>query len=572
MHPTTSSRCDWLRLPLLLLVFASLSFFSATRESVTVDEFRHLSTGVYYWQTGDFSFDSATPPLWKLAFSLPAYLSGAEPTHGKIGESIYGGWTPWFVATDFMRKYDASYDSFLASARIVNILAACACLAYLYRRARQRFDPHAALYGTAFLAFSPTLLAHSHYATSDVIACLTLTVLTFQLIDFSRKPSWPLLWGVSFLLGLSLVCKFSAILLLPPFLVVIALRSPSLGVPFLRNREEAPRRTLGSLALPVLSLLLAAGIVLATINLQYGFGGFGTRLRSISLQSRSLQSLSATPLGSLPLPLPRAFIEGFDHQKADSDYAEFPSYFMGRWAPEGFRYYYLAAFSLKETIPFVVLFLVVLFVRAANRDFRPGRSEALLLWFVPASLLFVLSFMNKLDVGVRYLLPAYPFLCYFFCRLFADRATGKRFRAFLLALLALHCLSTLRVAPHFTAYFNELCGGPGNGYRYLIDSNLDWGQDLVGLKRFMEKNRIDSIQLAYFGHALPEHYGIKYVPLLDRPKPGYVAVSATLLQGQPYLLTYLTPPYVAPMDHYYFMRKFEPIAQVGHSIMIYRIV
>ncbi|GAM10537.1 hypothetical protein OR1_02826 [Geobacter sp. OR-1] len=558
-------------LPLLLLMFFGLSFSAGLRESPTIDEFRHISTGVYYWQSGDFSFDRATPPLWKLAFSLPAHLVGAQPLHPPVQDGSYPGWDGWLMATDFMKANPGNYSFFVTAARSVNLLAATLCLVYLYRRARQSFGHDAALFGTAFLAFSPTLLAHSHYATTDVIAALTLTVLVFQMIDQVISPTWFRLVSIAAMFAVSFLCKFTATILLPPLLLVICTGAPTLGEK-LPNRTGIPvGRGARSLASLLLSLLAAVLVVLVLFNAMYGFKGAGYRLNELELKSRSLHSLSLTPVGNLPLPLPKELVLGFDHQKGDSDNAEFPAFFHGRWSPNGFWFYYAVAFCLKETVPFVLMFLLVFLVRSGAGVHPPDRKEGLLLWYLPATLFIVLSFMNRLDIGVRYLLPAYPFICYFYSRVFAASAGRRTLRLALLGLLAFHCLSVLARAPHYTAYFNELVAGPKNGYKYLIDSNLDWGQDLPALKQYMRENRIESIQLAYFGHAFPEFYGINYEPLLDLPKPGYVAVSATFLQGLPYLMTYLDPPYSLDYDYYAFMRQYEPIAQVGHSIMIYRI-
>lgn len=568
MLPMTTRWCDWLALPLLILAFFSLTLVAANRESVTVDEFRHLSTGVYYWQSGDFSFDSATPPLWKLALSLPAYAAGAEKISPPEKYAAYGGWAPWFMATDFMANNGRAYPSFLLYARLVNILAAGICLVYLYWRARRSFGPAAALYGTAFLAFSPTFLAHSHYATTDIIVCLTLTILVFQLVDFVRRPTWFFLVAVAALLGLSMLCKFSAVLLLFPAAGVIALKSRQLGEAAGDKASRTPGRTVTVFLMPA---LLAAVTFVLVVNIPFRFAGVGATLADISPRSKILHTVSMTPLGQVPIPLPRAFVEGFDRQKADSDYAEFPAYFRGQWSERGFWYYYLAAFCLKETIPFVLLLVLVLSGKKHAASGSVSRPETILLWFVPVSMFIVLSFLNRLDVGVRYLLPAYPFLCYFYSGYFANRSARKPVRVFLLALLLLHVLSVARVAPHYTAYFNEIIGGPAYGHEYLIDSNLDWGQDLIGLGQYMKKQGIDKVQLAYFGHALPELYGIRYEPLIEAPTPGYVAISASLLQGQPYLLTYLSPPYQSDFDHYSFMRAFNPIARIGYSIMVYRI-
>jgi len=547
----------------LMLLFVLLSWSASRQESVTIDEFRHLSTGVHYWQSGDFSFDAATPPLWKMVMALPAWLAGAEEVQFRQLPELAAGWEPWFVATDFMRDNGAAYSGYLQSARMVNILAAVLCLIMLYLRCRRIFGGAAALFGSAFLAFSPTFLAHSHYATTDIIATLTMLVTVFLLMDYLRSPGLPRLITVSFAFSLALLCKYSA-LLLAPLLFTVAL------VPYLKRPggDGGFRRQL-----PALSLVLAIVVItpLLTVNSFYGFRGTGTPLGMMHLESRALASLAQGAAGALPLPLPRAFVEGFDKQKADSDYAEFPAYFMDKWSLDGFRSYYAAAFCLKESLPFLLLLAVALPALFRHKRAALSRGERLLLLYLPVALFFILSFMNKLNVGVRYLLPVYPYFCLFIAGLYHDWSNRRGARLALIFLFVLHSLSVLRVSPHYTAYFNEFAGGPANGYRYLIDSNIDWGQDLLHLQRYMQEQGINTIQLAYFGHGLPESYGVNYVPLSLPARPGYVAISVSLLQGHPYLLTYTDPPQIAEAERFRSLRGLQPVGRAGYSILIYRI-
>lgn len=559
--------CHDLFFTVLVIVFVLLSLHASRQESVTNDEFRHLSTGVHYWQGGDYSFDGATPPLWKMAMALPASLGGANTVRFREVPDMFKGSEPWLVATDFMRDNAAAYNGYLQSARLVNILAAAVCLGVLYLRCRSSFGPAAALFATALLAFSPTFLAHSHYATTDIIATLTLTATVFMLIDYLRKPVLSRLFSAALLFALSLLCKFSALLISPLLLLVplLAALEQTKSCAGIRQRLIQVAASLAK------SILLVAVTLLLTVNIFYAFKGTGTPLGQMHLESRSLSALAQSPVGRIPVPFPRAFIEGFDKQKADSDYSEFPAFFMGSWSVDGFRSYYLASFLLKESVPFLLLLAAALFSLVRQRGRPLCRTELLLLCYVPLTLFFVLSFMNRLNVGVRYLLPAYPFLCFFIARFYWSCREWRGARLVLPLLFVVHSCSVLCISPHYTSYFNEFSGGAANGYRYLIDSNVDWGQDLPGLKKFMTEKRIAKIQLAYFGHGLPEHYGIAYEPLLLPPKSGYAAISVSLLQGHPYLLTYLDPPQVVEPDQFRFLRNLQPLGRAGYSIMVYKI-
>jgi hypothetical protein len=155
-----------------------------------------------------------------------------------------------------------------------------------------------------------------------------------------------------------------------------------------------------------------------------------------------------------------------------------------------------------------------------------------------------------------------------------------RWRTVIVGLVSILCVwqlvGTLRVHPHYLAYFNELVSGPENGYKYLVDSNLDWGQDLKGLGAYLKAQRIDQVELSYFGTADPAYYGIHYTCLpsfgiLSKDKcpiesgfqdrAGVFAVSATHLQG-----VYLDDPYT-----FDWLKEREPEAVIGHSIFVYRV-
>ena len=202
-------------------------------------------------------------------------------------------------------------------------------------------------------------------------------------------------------------------------------------------------------------------------------------------------------------------------------------------------------------------------------------DEAFLL--IPAT--FVLGFfsMNHQSIGLRYVLPIYPFLFVIaseVARVAADRTSYTRLPA--AVLVSWLVVASWSIHPHYLAYFNELIGGPSNGYKYLVDSNLDWGQDLKGLKRFMQANAIHEIALSYFGTDSPARYGIQYRrlpsmiltdPNAGRPSPApqakseWVAISATNLQGVYFEDESLFEP---------FARR-RPVATIGYSIFVYHL-
>jgi hypothetical protein len=172
-----------------------------------------------------------------------------------------------------------------------------------------------------------------------------------------------------------------------------------------------------------------------------------------------------------------------------------PSYLCGEWSTKGWWYYYLVCCSVKIPLgSWVVLGIASadwLFRRpkGTNGSGDPQMSfwiEELLL-FVPALTLFLLvSSQTGVNRHFRYILPAFPFV-----GVLASRAATVPSLIPRLAVVAsllwnvFGCLSTF---PHSMAYFNELAGGASGGRRVLLDSNLDWGQDLWELGEWCKRH------------------------------------------------------------------------------------
>ena len=192
-------------------------------------------------------------------------------------------------------------------------------------------------------------------------------------------------------------------------------------------------------------------------------------------------------------------------------------------------------------------------------------------------------------MGLRYILPIYPFLIVFAASVVASKLYNRKVvKISVLSLVCLYIISSLSIYPHYLSYFNEFVGGSKNGYKYLVDSNLDWGQDLKGLKVYMDRKKIDKIKLGYFGSADADYYGINYAYLpsvgLQPKKPGQywwyeiddnhkydpgpqkgiIAISATLLASPGWLRSKF-------FDTYKWLRGKEPDDQIGHSILIYNL-
>jgi hypothetical protein len=249
-----------------------------------------------------------------------------------------------------------------------------------------------------------------------------------------------------------------------------------------------------------------------------------------------------------------------------------PAFLLGQYSQEGWWNYFLVVFLIKT--PIYTVALVIASLALYKTGSALGWREAVFL-LAPVILFFAVTTQSKLAIGVRHILPVYPFLFVLTSRL----ATIRLRPAWLAPLLIgtpvlLTAISSLRIAPHQLAYFNELVGGPEQGYRYLSDSNLDWGQDLKGLNAYMEKEQLPIIYLSYFGPAPPSYYGIRYQYVagtgnLEWSPPGDKippAAPRKLLAISVYNLQDVSRPN-EPLFRWLWVRA--PVAKIGYSIFIY---
>jgi hypothetical protein len=451
--------------------------------------------------------------------------------------------------------------------------------AAVFLRAHRGWGLAAGALALFLCALSPDVLAHGQIVTTDVGAALFmfLTVVAFERLV--ERATFARLFAAGLAAGAAVATKFS-MLVLGPILAVLALVAVLSSEPMVRawGRDAADVLGRGRRAAHV-ALLLAgiAAVALAVLWASYGFASPlspDPAVESAFDWGRVSQGgpvdagmAAARRLHALPEAYVFGFLRFFRHSEAR------PTFLLGRLSDRGFWYYFPVTFALKT--PLALLALVVL--SAATRRQHPASLRTELFLWLPAVLYFVLACTLGLNIGHRHLLPIYPFLFVIAGRCAAHavvRVPAILSGAAVAVLAAWYGVSVARVHPHYLAYFNELAGGPSGGYRYLVDSNLDWGQDLKGLAAWVERNAVPRIKLSYFGTADPEYYRIPcdLLPgqMLPPPRdvvreiaPGdVVAVSATNLQG-----VYLEPEDRPLMER---LRAQAPVASVGHSILIYR--
>lgn len=254
------------------------------------------------------------------------------------------------------------------------------------------------------------------------------------------------------------------------------------------------------------------------------------------------------------------------------------NFLLGETSTEGWWYYFPVAFGVKTPLILTALIIAAAVLLVVKKRTR-GRAFYLL---IPVLIFFAVSMLSGLNIGYRHLIPILPF-----CYLLVSGITvvipemkerNRRITEIALIGAVVILLATdLIIHPSYLSYFNVLAGGPDRGHRVLVDSNIDWGQDLLRLKRWLAENEIDDLRLAWFGSADPEYYNIDYEPLpglphhfdlwwnppfnTDAPEPGTYAISVSNLWEIP-----LTDKSV-----FSWFRDREPDAKINYSIFIYHV-
>jgi hypothetical protein len=358
----------------------------------------------------------------------------------------------------------------------------------------------------------------------------------------------------------------------------------------------APNRSIRGKSASPAELAAMLCTALLVVNEGYAFQGTFSRLGEFKFVSSTLTGHAQTPqprvggnrfrdswLAGLRIPLPSAYVHGIDLQKRDFE-SGLPSYLFGEWSDHGWWHYYLVCAVLKVPLGTWTLALLALASRLprdapiGNQPRRHFTAHNELPLLLPAIAVFVLvSSQTGFSRHFRYVLPAIPFFYVWTGQVAPLALRAPRGAAMAVAAaLAWSVSSSLWIYPHSMSYFNELAGGPFGGPRYLLDSNIDWGQDVLYLKEWCEEHpeatpvqvfwRIDSVLESLNDEAdwpRSEKNGswkLMQTSIADQTglRPGWYAASVHELHNPRNICHQLSP--------------LEPVARVGYSICIYHVL
>ena len=534
---------------LLCLMFAEMTG-SVHSESVTWDEGDHLFAGFMSLHTHDFGYNPEHPPLAKMVAALPLLplqLRIAPDTHEFFKDNAY------FGGHDLLFRNSPRFtgQQLIFRARLAMMVFPLTLGLLLFFAGRELFDTATGLLALALLATEPNILTHGPLVTTDTAVSCFFVALVWTAFRYAERPTVPRLLLAGLAAGGALGAKHSG-------LVLVATIAPLfLGETIwkiFRKRRVAHAsdnwpHNLSTFGGGYLAIVLLGTVVLWAV---YGFRyaarpaglPLGTGLANYVAGLHPAEAKAIVLVGRLHL-LPESWLFGLADVRLVAN--AMPTYFLGQVYAHGLWRYFPILLLIKLTVGTLVL--VILAVYSGLRDLLP-RGRALTYTVVPAALYFLVAMGSGLNLGVRHVLPCIPFLLLFAAAGTVALARQSRVWALIVTVLvAAHIASSARTYPLYLSYSNEAWGGPSHTARYLSDSNVDWGQQLLHVSSWLAAQpipiRTQPCAFAYFvtPFLLPADYGIPCRPLptfdtsyeapLDGPQTftGTLLISAADLNG-----------------------------------------
>lgn len=580
---------------IILTVASILAVASAWNDSLIVDEIPHVGAGYSYVRMFDMRLNPEHPPLAKALAALPLRFMTLDESVFETSQwqiDVNGQW-------NFGRRliFDSGNNAILITHLVKIPMLSFFVIAgiFVFLWTKKRYGSKAALLALALYAFCPTVLAHARFVTTDVPALFGIIVSSYCFIAYLKDPTVKRFWFAVLALGLALLCKFSTVLLIPYFIILAVVWMFSTG----RNESNQKQQFLlfgKSLLIILFSFVFVIWPFYFILSFNYPVDVQLNATQKL-LAPNPHQNYARVVVWMADKPVLRSLaVYGTGllmvvHRSEGGNQVYFNGVVEEKTAgPKYFPFVYfikepLAWWALVATA--FIFFLYSLISTKKNRRINiPSLIKdhfdelAMILWL---GIYWYTSIRSTLNIGVRHLLPIYPFtiilvsgqlsLLYHAIK---RRSTSFNVRLlayeiFLFLMLGWFAFENLSVFPYYLSYFNETVGGPKGAYRYVVDSNLDWGQDLKRLATWVDEHHIASIELDYFGWSNPSYYlRDKFLWLTAKKfkgaedfkarntSNGWIAVSATFIMNN--------------FDtNYAWLYARKPVTVIGNSIFVYHI-
>ena len=582
--------------------FVVVSLINANNDAATFDEIAHIPASYSYLSQHEIRLNPEHPPLIKNLSAIPLLFMDIN---FDISQPFWTGDLPkkwdegqWAAGRHLLWEAGNDPDKIIFWSRIPIVILSLLLGLFIFKWTKELAGMMAGLLAFTLYSFDPNILGHNHYVTTDLGVMAFLTFSFYYFIRFIKKPTWKNALIGGFFWGLLHLAKFSSIMTLPIFGLVL------IGYPLIKKLKTDKGRT------KEWFMYLGRGFVafLISLTMIWGLYSLNTFSTTQEMMAEAIDFNFPSSDENVKNVYTRNVLHSLNSSFITRPLTEYGigmgyvfrrvaggngAYFMGQVSDDAFAAYFPTVFALKETIPLLTLIMLASIftiyqtlssLKFGYKEFfketlgdllhwlRTGIAQYTLFGFIV--LYSYLSITGNLNIGLRHLFPIFPFIYILVAKKVHDFFKETHNHKLILskylfaALMIWIIFEPIANYPYYMSYFNQFAGGPKNGYHYVTDSNADWGQDLKRLKIFLDKHpEIDKIRVDYFGGGNPPYYlGDKYVQWWDSKRPierGWYAISTNFLQGSIYDIRKTDD------TTWRWTLDYTPEYQVGTSILIY---
>ena len=556
----------------MLLTLFGTAFLSMVQDSLTFDELAHIPAGYSYLTQKDYRLNPEHPPLIKDLAGLPLLflnLNFPEKDRAWLQQnSAPAWWTQFDLGTKFLYESGNNPREIIIWSRLPMVLLLLGFGLFLFKWAKELGGNYAGLATLTLFSFSPEFIAHGRLVTTDVGAALGATASTYFWLKFLKEPKKLNVFLAGIFLGVALLIKFSLVLLIPSFVIITLV--------------YAKKYIIKAILVGIISLIIIWPIY------QFHIWNYPAdhQLRDTvsDLAGNKIAPLKNLTIWMADKPFLRPWAQFFKGVLMATSRTTSGNtvYFLGEISASGWRYYFPVIYFLKVPLAFHFIILITIILAAVlaikkRLTFSIKKHFILFAFLVFLAIYWLTAIMGNLNIGIRHLLPVFPFMYLSVVLLLKEVLANlpplpkKALLALVFMLFLWYAVSSLSSFPNYLSYFNQLAGGTENGYKYAVDSNYDWGQDFYKLVAFVERNNIQKIYLDYFGGENPKYWlGEKFIQLNPReikePPSGWVAVSLNQLMGG---TAKPVSGFDQETDYYRWLEDYTLKAKAGNSIFIY---
>lgn len=561
------SKSQILIIILLILFMLMQEIFGMLNNSVTLDEMCYVGAGKAIFSTGYMGYMLMIfhPPL-------AYYLSSIFLIPLKFDEKIWQNSQCLRIGHDVLFESQYDPDKILFMSRLPFIFLSIILAIYVLKWSTELYGKKSGLIAVFLYSFSPSIIAYSGLATLDFTVAAMIFIATYYFWKLIKEQSKKNIILTGLFLGFALLSKVTAIILIPLFIIVGL-------ISYYRN---------GNLKLKNLIIIFLISFTLILLFYKFQFGTLSNSIPIDYYNEKTKSELSKVPYVSnyllyiydnVPVPVPSYFrsMGNIFYLSVQQKY----HFIFGNITNERVWYFAILTFILKTNVSLLIMIALIFIL--SKKIIKADLMTSLILALPILFIFIVFSISNKI-AGINHIMAVYPFIFVLTSNLINARIKRKNLLHISIAfLLFSYGLSTLMVSPHYLSYFNILSGGPANAYKIMVGANIDQGQELHGLKKFMEENKINKINLSYWGSADPSDYKINYdympspqfQPWLNNyshiaqesgdakedcsPRKGLIAISVTNLQNV----------HLINKACYNWLKDKTPMEKIGYSIFIY---